>query len=146
MRKLMLKLATAALLVLVPVIGSVSLQYAESVSGAESLVTDALVSVLPHYIDLSEVAESGGVAFADQTLEGSAPIAASSVDLIAAGACAALIGCCILGFALLRLRFRGAPRSSWTTALRRTSPLAFPPAPLASPIRPSLTLLSISRI
>lgn len=146
MRKVVLKLATVALLVLVSVSGSFVLQHSESASGVESTVTGTLVSVSPSHADTLVPSGTNGFAFADQAMESSASIVASPVDLIAAGVCAALIGCCILGFALLRFRLRGGPRPSWVTVVHRTSPLAFPPAPLASPVRPSLTLLSISRI
>lgn len=143
MHKLMLKIATAALLALASITGSSALLPAGSVPVAESVVTDALVSVLPSDVNIPEFS---GMALADQTLEISASINAPAVDLIAAGACAALIGCCILGLALWRLRFRGDPRSFWTTVLgRRTLAVVSPSAPLTSVIRPSLILLSISR-
>lgn len=146
MRKLMLKIATVALLALISVTGSLMLQHTKTIAGAESVVAGALVSVSPYSGDTTAASEFDGIAATDQPLDGSASVNASSVDLMAAGVCAALIGCCILGFALLRLRLGGRPRPSWIAVLRRTPPLAFSPAPLASPIPPSLTLLSISRI
>lgn len=143
MHKLMLMIATAALLALASITGSSALLPAESVPAAESVVTGALVSVLSSDVNTTEFS---GTALAAQTVQISAPNA-PSVDLIATGACAALIGCCILGLALLRLRFRGDPRSFWTTVLgRRTLAVVSPSAPLTSAIRPSLILLSISRI
>lgn len=145
MQKLMLKLTTAVVLVLASLTGSFTLQHVESASGAESVVTGTLVSVSPSRVTTEAASDTNGVTFADQAKESPASIVASSVDLITAGVCAALIGCCILGLALLRLSRRGGPGPSWTATLRRMSPLASPPAPLASPIRPSLLLLSISR-
>lgn len=145
MRKLILKIATVALLVLASIVGSISLQHATSVPGVESVATGSSFSPLSSNVGSSPVSGFDGAGFADHTLNGVTDIAASSADLIAAGACAALIGCCILGLALMRLRSRSAPRASWTTALRRTLSAICSPGPLASPIRPSLTLLSISR-
>lgn len=139
--KLMLKIATAALLALASIAGSSALLPTESV--AESVVTGPLVSVLPSDVNASELS---GIALAEPTVEISASINAPAVDLIAAGGCAALIGCCILGLALLRLRLRGDPRSFWTTVLsRRILAVVSPSAPLTSAIQPSLILLSISR-
>lgn len=145
MQTLILKIATASLLILAALTGTISAQHAESTPGIKSVVPGATLSVLPSNAEIPRVSIIDEMAGADQTSTAPAAIVMSPITLIAASVCAAIIGCCVLGFALLRFRLRGRPRSSLVTAVRRTLSVAFPVAPLTSPIRPSLTLLSISR-
>lgn len=146
MRKLMLKIATAALLVLTSAVG-IALQHAEPAFDTERVAAGAITSAFPLEADTSATSWFNAIAHADQPREISASIDARPVDLIAAGVCAAIVGCCMLGLALLRLRFRGDPQSFWTTVPgHRMVPSTRPAAPLTSAIRPSLILLSISRI
>lgn len=142
MRKLMLRIATAALLTLVSIAGTSALLPAETVTTAQVAVIDSHGSVLAS----DQVSDFSGVTLAGQAMGLAASINASTVDQIAAGACAALIGCCILGLALLKLRFRGDPRFSWSAISRSAFAVVRPLASLRSALRPSLTLLSISRI
>lgn len=142
MHKLMLKIATAALLTLVSIAGTSALLPAETVATAQVAAIDSHGSVLAS----DQVADFSGVTLAGQAMGLAASINTSTVDLIAAGACAALIGCCILGLALLKLRFRGDPRFSRSAIGRSAFAVISPLASLRPPTRPSLTLLSISRI
>lgn len=142
MRKLMLKIATAALLTLVSIAGTSAFLPAETVVTAQAAVVGSHGSVLAS----DQVSDFSGIAIAGQTVDLTASINGPTVDLITAGACAALIGCCILGLALLRLRFRGDPRFSWSVIGRRALTVARPLVSLRSAPRPSLTLLSISRV
>lgn len=145
MQNLILKIATASLLILAALTGTISAQHAEPTPAIESAVLGTTLSALPSSAESSHVSATDEIADANQTLNTPVSIDISPVNLIAAGACAAIIGCCVLGFALLRFRLRGRPRSSWITAVRRISSVVIPLAPLTSPSRPSLTLLSISR-
>lgn len=138
----MLKITTAALLLLVSITTNLAAPDAESAPGAATSVTSTL--------SLSEanaaaVSAPTGTTSAVQALDDSAAVLASPADLITAGLCAALVGCCILGLAVLRLYRRGGPEASWVAVVRRMSPVAFSPAPMAWPARPSLIVLSISR-
>lgn len=141
----MLKIAAAALLVLVSVIGAFALPHAGSAPGTESAITSTLAtSSLSFSADTADAASGSTKMIVGQVFEGSASVIASPA-LITAGVCAALIGCCILGLILLRRYLQGGQRSSWAATLRRMSPVASAPMPLAWPIRPSLVFLSISR-
>lgn len=144
MRTLMLKLATAALLLLMPIAGTFIPPHAGTTAATASVVTNASATASPSHAD-EPVVSPAAVNSADQAVGGVAFIVATPADLITAGVCAALLGCCILGLALLRLYRRGDPRPSWVATVRRISTVAFLPAPLAWPIRPSLVVLSISR-
>lgn len=145
MRTWMLKIAAAALLVLVSVIGAFALPHAGSAPGAESAITSTLAMSTPSFsADTADAASGSTKMIVGQAFEGSATVIASPA-LITAGVCAALIGCCILGLILLRRYLQGGQRSSWVATLRRMSPVASAPMPLAWPIRPSLVFLSISR-
>lgn len=144
MRTLMLKLATAALLLLMPIAGAFIPPHAGTTPATASVVANASAATSPSHADTPVVSDSTTMTSADQAVGGAAFIVASP-DLITAGVCAALLGCCILGLALLRLYRRGDPRPSYVATVRRISAVAFLPAPLAWPIRPSLVVLSISR-
>lgn len=144
MRTLMLKLATAALLLLMPIAGAFIPPHAGTTPATASVVANASAATSPSHAD-QPVVSPAAVNSADQAVGGVAFIVATPADLITAGVCAALLGCCILGLALVRLYRRGAPRPSWVATVRRNSAVAFLPAPLAWPIRPSLVVLSISR-
>lgn len=145
MRTLMLKIAAAALLVLVSVTGAFALPHAGSASGAESAITSTLATTPPSFsADTAAAAPGPTKMVIGQVFEGSASVIASPA-LITAVVCAALIGCCILGLILLRRYLQFGRRPSWVATSRRMSPAALVPMPLAWPIRPSLVLLSISR-
>lgn len=139
------KVAMAALLILASLTGAISAQYAESTPGAESVAPGTTLSAQPSSAEPSRVSVIDEMADAEQTLDSPASIVISPGDLIAASVCVAMIGCCVLGFVLLRFRLLGHPRSSWTTAVRRTLSVASPVAPLTSPLTPSLIVLSVSR-
>lgn len=140
-----LKIAAAALLVLVSVMGASSLPHVSSASGAESAITSTLTTTSLSTTSADAVAAtSDPTRVVGQPSEATASVVASPA-LITAGVCAALVGCCILGFVLLRLHLRVGTRPSWVATLRRLSPITFAPVRLAWPIRPSLILLSISR-
>lgn len=145
MQKLMLKLTTAVMLVLASVTGSLTLQSVESASDTEIVATSALDSVSSSHAASAANSGTNATDVTDRAIESSTFIVGSPVDVITAGMCAALIGCCLLGLALLRLYRRADPGSSWTATLRRTSSSVSPPALVTSPIRPLLLLLSISR-
>lgn len=141
---LTLKIAAAALLVLVSVMGASSLPHVSSASGAESAITSTLATTSLSVSADAVAATSDPARVVGQPSEATASVVASPA-LITAGVCAALVGCCILGFVLLRLHLRVGTRPSWVATLRRLSPITFAPVRLAWPIRPSLILLSISR-
>ncbi len=141
---LTLKIAAAALLVLVSVMGASSLPHVSSASGAESAITSTLATTSLSANADAVAATSDPTRVVGQPSEATASVVASPA-LITAGVCAALVGCCILGFVLLRLHLRVGTRPSWVATLRRLSPITFAPVRLAWPIRLSLILLSISR-
>lgn len=145
MRTLMLKIAAAALLVLISVAGPFALPHASPASGAESAITSTQATVsLSTRSDTVAMASAPTQMSVDQESEASAAIIGPPA-LITAGVCAALVGCCILGFVLLRLHLRFGPRPSLVATVRRPSPFTFAPLPRAWLIRPSLVLFSISR-
>lgn len=144
MRTPILQFASVALFVLVLITGSISWLSAESTPGMDG--TMLATSSLPSDAGAPAASGANEAAFVAQPSNEPSSAVASSVDLITAGACAALMSCCILVFALSRLRLRGGPAAaSWSAVLRHTfSPAVFP-TPLAFSVGPSLTLLSISR-
>lgn len=142
----MLKIATAALLVLVSAAGTISMLNGESVSRTESAMTGASASMLSLDADSYSTNASDGNSTRDSALEVATAVTMPHLDLMTAGACAVLAGCCVLGLAMLRRHSQGGLPSLSSTFLDR---VAFPPtgrpAQLAAPMRPSLMLLSVSR-
>lgn len=146
MRKLLVKFATAALLILVLAIGAITVQHANATSRTGTPVASPAASALfagPDSITINDF--NGGVSVVS-TLEPSVSVTTLHADMDMAGACAALTICCLLGMAMLRRHSRGRLPAHRTALVDR---VVFPPtgrpAQLAPPMCPSLTLLSVSR-
>ncbi|WP_194421579.1 hypothetical protein [Microbacterium abyssi] len=139
----MLKITAAALLALVSVVGASALPHAASASAAESAITSTLATTASSSsADSAAATSDSSKMIFGQVLEASV---IASPALITAGVCAALIGCCILVLALLRLYLGSGRKHSWVATQLRMSPVVSAAVPLTRLIRPSLVLLSISR-
>lgn len=136
---LLVKIVTTALLVLVSVVG-ISVQ-PDTKSTVAATSTDVAVSLSA--TDTSANVGSATTGSASGELQGRTAIVALPI-LVAVGVCAALLGCCVLGFIVIRRHLRGDARGSWFLTRDRL-PSTASPALLTRPVRVSLVLLSISR-
>lgn len=134
-----MKFAVAVLLILFPAIGALALQPTELSSPVSSTTTSPAISAL------FAGADSNGSVSAASTLAPSIA-AAPHIDLSMVGACAALASCCLLGLAMLRRHSRGgSPTQRAALVGQAMFPSTNRPAQSATPMRPSLLHLSVSR-